>query len=271
MPNAFPSASGIERSQQPDDGAAANGGPARAGTLRDLLRRRHKTRLLVLPGLDGTGLLLRGFREALGASIGTITICYPTDRDLDYAALEEFVRSRLPRQRPFVVLAESFSGPIAISIAAKRPAGLRGLILACSFARNPMPSLAPLRLLTRLLPIRCAPIALLAWPALGRFATPGLQAQLVEALSRVPSSIIRKRLHAVTKVDVCPLLARVDVPVLYLRASEDRLVPRSASAELAAIPRLRFAEIEGPHFLLQARPSAAAAHVQGFLREVEAM
>jgi pimeloyl-ACP methyl ester carboxylesterase len=72
----------------------------------------------------------------------------------------------------------------------------------------------------------------------------------------VPPQVIRQRLRAVAEVDVRPLLARVEVPVLYLRASEDRLVPSPASAELAAIPRLRVAEIEGPHFLLQASPSA---------------
>jgi hypothetical protein len=55
----------------------------------------------------------------------------------------------------------------------------------------------------------------------------------------------------------------------YLRASEDRLVPRSASHELSAIPRIRFADVEGPHFLLQAKPTAAAAHVQAFLREIK--
>jgi pimeloyl-ACP methyl ester carboxylesterase len=123
--------------------------------------------------------------------------------------------------------------------------------------------------LIRLLPIRWAPIVLLAWPTLGRFGTPALRSQLGEAVSRVSPSVIRKRLSAVVEVDVSALLARVDVPVLYLVASEDRLVPRSASDELTAIPRIRFAEIEGPHFLLQARPSVAAAHVEAFLREVE--
>jgi pimeloyl-ACP methyl ester carboxylesterase len=74
----------------------------------------------------------------------------------------------------------------------------------------------------------------------------------------------------VAEVDVSPLLPRIDVPVLYLRASADRLVPRSAADALAAIPRIRFAEIEGPHSLLQANPSAAAACIHAFLREVEA-
>ena len=244
--------------------------PLRSGVLRDLLPpRHHRARLVLLPGLDGTGILLRDFREALGRHRRTILVSYPTEPNLDYAALKGIAQFHLPRRKPFILLAESFSGPIAISIAADHPAGLRGLILTCSFARNPIPILAPLRPLIRMLPFRWAPVSLLAWPTLGRFGTPALRSQLGEALSRVSPSVIRKRLSAVVEVDVSALLARVDVPVLYLIASEDRLVPRSASDELSAIPRIRFAEIEGPHFLLQARPSAAAAHVEAFMREVE--
>jgi pimeloyl-ACP methyl ester carboxylesterase len=250
----------------------AHGDPAQAGRRSIAVVPPHrKPRLVLLPGLDGTGALLRGFREALDPSIGTVIVPYPRDRDMDYAGLEGIARSFLPSRKPFALLAESFSGPMAISIAASRPTGLRGLILTCSFARNPRPSLAPLRPLVRCLPIRAMPTVLLAWPTLGRFATPALRWELADALSRVSPSVIRRRLYAVLGVDVSAILTRIDLPVLYLRASEDRLVPRSASDELSAVPSIRFAEVEGPHFLLQAKPTAAAAYVQAFLREIEVL
>src|SRR5688572_22597921 len=176
--------------------------------------------LAILPGLDGTGLLVRGFCAALDPSVPTTLISYPIDRHLDYAALEAITRSRLPKE-PFVLLAESFSGPIALSIAVTRPPGLRGLILACSFARNPRPALAPLRPLIRLLPVHWAPAALLAWPTLGRFTNPALRSAIANALRRVSPAVIRSRLRAVAEVDVSPLLRQIDVPVLYLRASAD--------------------------------------------------
>jgi pimeloyl-ACP methyl ester carboxylesterase len=121
----------------------------------------------------------------------------------------------------------------------------------------------------RLLPIRLAPIRLLAWPALGRFATPALRSQLADALARAGHSVIRSRLRAILEIDATALLPKIDLPVLYLRAAEDRLVPRSAGAALMMAPQIRLIDIEGPHFLLQARPSAAAAHVKAFLREVQ--
>ena len=218
--------------------------------------------------MDGTGLLLAGFRRALDPAIRTVVVSYPPDQEIDYTGLEGIVRGQLPQDEPFVLLAESFSGPIGISIAASRPAGLCGLILVCSFARNPRPLLAALRPLVWLLPIRRAPIGLLAWPTLGRFATPALRSELAEALARVSPFVVRSRLRAVLEIDVVGLLPKVDVPILYLRASQDRLVPRSASGAFSAIAQIRFAQVEAPHFLLQACPSAAAAHVEAFLREV---
>src|SRR5262245_1459086 len=249
----------------------AQAGTVQAAELHDHPPTRQKVRLVLLPGLDGKGRLLRGFRESIGPHAATILVSYPADRALDYTALEALVRSRLPRRKPFVLLAESFSGPIAIAIAASRPIGLRGLILACSFARNPIPTLASLAPLIRTLPICWAPAALLAWPTLGRFATPALLSELRETLSQVPASVIAARLRAVLEVDVSALLAQVGVPILYLRACEDRLVPRSTSGQFVAVPRTRIAEIEGPHFLLQACPAATSEEVVRFLREIAAV
>jgi pimeloyl-ACP methyl ester carboxylesterase len=230
---------------------------------------RPRLQLVLLPGLDGTGLLFRAFLKMLDPAIRTAVVCYPPDRDMDYAGLEAVARASLPEKEPFVLLAESFSGPIAIAIAASRPAGLRGLILSCSFASNPRPLLAPLRPLVRFLPVRAAPARLLAALALSRFATSALWTEFAKALSSVSPSVIRGRLHAVLGVDVSAFLSRIDVPVLYLRASEDRLVPRSASHGFSAMPRIRFVEIEAPHFLLQAKPAEAAAHVRAFVREID--
>src|SRR5262245_52178733 len=105
----------------------------------DDMRPPSEPALVLLPGLDGTGALLAGFRRTLGPGIRTIVVSYPPDPDIGYVALEGVVRALLPQDQPFVLLAESFSGPIGISIAASRPVSLRGLILVSSFARNPRP------------------------------------------------------------------------------------------------------------------------------------
>ena len=83
------------------------------------------TRLVLLPGLDGTGELFARFVGALGG-IETRVIAYPPDRAMTYAEHEAFVRDKLPADEDYFLLAESFSGPIGISIAAATPPRLRG-------------------------------------------------------------------------------------------------------------------------------------------------
>ncbi|HMA00429.1 MAG TPA: hypothetical protein VKP66_20995 [Steroidobacteraceae bacterium] len=80
--------------------------------------------LLLLPGLDGTGKLFAAFLRALGPGVESRVVEYSPDEPLGYEELELRVRAALPRDRPYVLLGESFSGPIAMRIAASAPAGL---------------------------------------------------------------------------------------------------------------------------------------------------
>ena len=95
--------------------------------------------LIILPGLDGTGMRLGAFIERIGSEFDTQLIGFPVDTALDYAQLEAWVRARLPVGRPFALLAESFSGPLAVRIGAAPPAGLTAVILCGSFVRSPYP------------------------------------------------------------------------------------------------------------------------------------
>lgn len=223
--------------------------------------------LVLLPGMDGTGTLFEPLRLALDPSLPVQVLDYPADQVLDYAALVQRVWQQLPTDRPFVLLGESFSGPVAVSIAARRPARLQGLVLCCSFVRNPRPALAPLAPLFGLLPMGRLPF----WPMdallLGGFSTPSLRQALGAAIAQVAPPVLQARLQEVIAVDASRSLSETSVPVLYLRASRDRLVPASAAALVRQLrPDARLVEIDGPHCLLQASPQEAAAHLQAFIQ-----
>ncbi|KAB0332125.1 alpha/beta hydrolase [Janthinobacterium sp. PLB04] len=237
----------------------------------------HASPLLVLlPGMDGTARLFHRFDAALRAqaAIDTQAIAYPA-APLDYAALEAFVRERLPRDRPFVVLAESFSGPLGAALRAEPPPGMRALVLCCSFVRNPRPMLAPLRHLLGLVPFGAMPGFALRQALLAPCSTPQLQLQLQDelaaALAQVPPSVLRQRLRAVLETDASRSFARGSLPVLYLRARHDRLVPPANAVQILRLaPDAQLADIAAPHMLLQAAPEAAAVAVTAFLAGLSA-
>ncbi|WP_425251987.1 alpha/beta fold hydrolase [Janthinobacterium sp. NFX145] len=230
------------------------------------------TLLVLLPGMDGTASLFHRFDAALRAhsAIATLSIAYPA-APLDYAALEAFVRERLPRDRPFVVLAESFSGPLGAALRADPPPGMRALILCCSFVRNPRPMLAPLRHLLGLVPFGAMPGFALRQALLAPHSTPQLQAELAAALAQVPPSVLRQRLRAVLETDASRSFARGSLPVLYLRARHDRLVPPANAVQiLRQAADAQVTDIAAPHMLLQAAPEAAAVAVAAFVNGLSA-
>ena len=227
--------------------------------------------LVVLPGMDGTAAPRADFAAALGPEIEPHVVAYPPDPALGYAELEALARASLPTHRPYVLLGESFSGPIAISIAASCPPHLVGLIMCVTFARNPLPLLGSMPWLLPLVPFGLAPMRVIRAVLLGRFATEPLIEALRVTFDEVPTQTFKARLGAVARADMRPALANVHVPVLYLRATEDRLVPRRCADDIAHIAtQTRIVEIEAPHTLLQVAPAAAAAAGRAFIEALPA-
>jgi pimeloyl-[acyl-carrier protein] methyl ester esterase len=206
------------------------------------------TTLVLLPGMDGTGLLFDPLVKALSGTLPFTVVAYPPTAPAGYADLQAFAESAMPSDESIVLLGESFSGPIAIALAAKYPKRVKAVILCCTFARCPRPFLAPLRSLAAWAPIKQLPMAIACAALLGRHATTELRCALNAALSKVSASALRERLKAVLSVDVSAELARLAVPILNLRASDDLLVPKHAGDFNSRAQQNRMARIlSGPH------------------------
>lgn len=225
----------------------------------------RRTTLVLLPGMDGTGDLFAEFAARLQDAFDVVVVRYPPSQALGYAALTELARAALPREGPYVILGESFSGPIAVALAAQASPRLQGLVLCCSFVRNPHPWLGGLRRLVPWLPV---PVALLGWLTrglLGRGAGAVLRQQVSQAVAQPSPAAWRARLQAVLSIDATETLAACRVPVLYLRATQDWLVPRSALAWVTQHgSQVREVAFPGGHFLLQRHAERAAAAVRAF-------
>ncbi len=223
--------------------------------------------LVLLPGMDGTGLMFEPFVQVLQGFEPRV-LRYPPELTA-YADCVAFARQQLPVDRPFLLLGESFSGPVAIALAAERPAGLLGLVLCVTFARNPRPRLAWAAPLLRLLPALRLPLPLLRRVLLGSRATEALSNLVAAMLPQVPTVTLKERLLAVVAVDHTALLGQVLVPILALRASQDRLVPKAATDWISAHRPTDIVTLEGPHWLLQTRPEACLRALQAFVQRTE--
>jgi pimeloyl-[acyl-carrier protein] methyl ester esterase len=229
-------------------------------------------RVVLLPGMDGTGELFAGFIESLPSSFRTETVRYPTDTFLSYLELMPFVQSTIPPGEPFVLVAESFSTPLAIQFAAMNPPNLRGLVLCSGFVTSPVQGL--LRHLGWLLapiifkiPLPEFVVRLLL---VGPDAPPSLLACVLNAVSSVQPEVLSARLRSVLDFDARAELDRVAVPILYLQGGQDRLVPESCVERIQKTkPPITVVKIAGPHLLFQRKPEQTADVVARFVELVE--
>ncbi|HEX7052370.1 MAG TPA: hypothetical protein VF211_00370, partial [Burkholderiales bacterium] len=164
-------------------------------------------KIVLLPGLDGTGILFGPFLDRLPASLSPIVVTYPPDRELGYDELLEIVLRHIPAGEPFVLLGESFSGPLALMAAANRPAGLRGVVLCATFVQNPTWIRVPrLDRLVRPFAFRLYPKFSAAKALLGRYSTPELRRQIAQAIGAVRPEVFAHRVRAVLNVQVADKL-----------------------------------------------------------------
>lgn len=221
-------------------------------------------RIVVVPGLDGTGQLHGPFAAALAGMPHQI-LSYPPDM-ADYATLARHVAQDLPGE-PFVLVAESFAGPLALRLSRLAPPHLRGIVFVASFARRPRAFPSIFASLTGYLPLQSRLMCRAMQPlVMGRWGTPAFSRMLHTALRTLPSTTIPKRLAAVLAAEEKQALNQSTLPMLYLRAAQDRVVPRRAS-DVFAQAGVRIETLDGPHFLLQARPAAAAHLIRRFAED----
>lgn len=225
--------------------------------------------LILLPGLDGTGIMLSDIADELRKSFRVQIVSYPTDVFLDYEALLSFVRGQLPDGDVFI-LGESFSGPVALRLAQVEPQKVRAVILGASFARLDLPLKPILSLLSKILSPRMLPQRVLSAILLGRSSTAKRRETLQATLASVAPHVLAARAACALEVDLLTTNTQIQQPVMYLQASHDRLMPKTAAECLRAIaPDLQIRAFDAPHFLFQTAPVECAKTIRTFIAGID--
>jgi len=178
--------------------------------------------------MDGTGILLRPFVDLLPNGIDVKVISYPEDTYLTYEQLAERVLGVVPRSEPYVIIAESYSGPVACLIAA-HPALFRSRAPAC----------------------------MLRWLLMDADTPPEMISEAQDVIARVRPEVMAQRLRDSLNADYAPILRDSTVRLVCLLPESDRLLgTRGLRGFLAAKPRIETVKIAGPHSILQCAPAS---------------
>ncbi len=205
--------------------------------------------LLYLPGLDGTGRLL--FRQTrLWSRFRVECASYPQDQVRTYDQLADEAAERIERLgdgRPVIVLAESFGGAVALTLALKRPELISRLVLSNTFAYFPRRvRIGVGAWFGKFLPSWRAPIASrgIRGPAMFGLGVPKeIRSEFFEQTADVPMDICGHRLTMIAKLDLRSRLCEIKIPTLVLVGTQDLVVAPSAGRELARLlPNARLIE-----------------------------
>lgn len=227
-------------------------------------------RWILLPGFDGTGLLYAPLLRALPPEIVPVVIRYPADRICSASELVGIVLSALPESEPYVLIAESFSGPIALRASASHLQPPTALVLCASFAKCPVPRLviSMLRILGSTL-VRYRPPKWLIRRYLIGEAPDDVEALFYSAISTVSPRVLAHRFAVLLEFNEKYASGEIKSPLLYLQATRDRLVgTRNVRFLQRHCPALRVERIESPHLILQVQPQASVRAILGFLGQL---
>ena len=225
--------------------------------------------LVFLPGLDGTGLSYGPLGEAMPENIRVTVVHYPTDQKLSFGELVQCAHEQLPRNKPLVLIAESFSGPIAIGLAASFPSHIKGIVFCATFIKFARPLLIAIA--------KYAPLAfLLSKPAPGFLlyflcGRKPFSDRLVPLFRQIEKlinpEVMAHRIRMLNDFDATNDARTLSLPCCYIQGTHDRTVPaRSVVPFKKYLPDLIVKRVNGPHGILQAQPEVCAEIIMEFVK-----
>jgi len=215
--------------------------------------------LILLPGMDGTGILFKPLLKSLSNNISTKIISYPCDQELSYNELVSYVQKQLPTDNEFVLLAESFSGPIAYRLANNER--LKAIIFVASFIQPPnkLLTLAKKLPLTLFIP-RQLPHVFLKF-LLGPLATKEIYKLVNKSLLKVHKHVFAYRLKDMANLPRNnPVIIKKSI---YIQAISDNLVSPEHAVKIKQVSKeSKSYKVEGSHFVLQVNPEKCSEIIQ---------
>jgi pimeloyl-ACP methyl ester carboxylesterase len=219
-------------------------------------------KIVLLPGTDGTGILFQPFVNVLPEGTDAEVVSYPGDEYLTYEQLADLVRNLVPRNLPYIIVAESYSGPVAALLAAAPTGRLQGVVFVASFVSGPFGRLG--RWAANAVPVSSLRVGMPGWFLRWLLMDAATPSELIgvaqDAISRVSSRVLVQRLRDSLKAEYSDRIRNSKVRMACLAPQSDRLLgERGMRGLIAANPNIEILRIPGPHALLQCAPERCVA------------
>jgi pimeloyl-ACP methyl ester carboxylesterase len=221
-------------------------------------------KVLLIPGMDGTGKLFSPLLDELPSVVDIQVICLndlitqnPIEQALEIASLIG--------SEEVIILSESYSGYIAYHLSLLPNLNIKHVIFAASFLENP----TWLSRLNKLLPLNLVRSGLIPDMALSSvlFAQRNnnkLVNLFNSSLKLINNSTLRYRLKVIANL-VRPSES-LSVPCTYVQASNDYLVSnKSVDVFKELCININVVKANGGHFIVQSNPHYFSKLVQGVI------
>lgn len=222
---------------------------------------------ILLPGLDGTGRLFKSLIAELD-DFDCVGIDLNLYSDTRYESLAVQISKELGRD-PIFLIAESFSGPLALKVASRPNTNVVGICVCASFVSSPVS--VNLRYLPWNLLLSVKPPKFVVKQFLTGFLHETVVNEFYQALEQTCSSILSERVHEVLKLK-SEDLPELSLPILYLQPLNDRLLNEKSVENFKEKYRQTVVkQFEGPHLLFQVEAKKTASEISRFVEGIGQM
>ena len=218
-----------------------------------------RSHIALLPGLDGTGELFFPIIPFLESHFEIHVVKYTNQ--ITFSDYVEDAERQLPKGVPVSLVAESFSGPIAMSLLAKDRPRFLASVLSATFCKSPLPMLTKVskHVPEMFFSGNPASKAFLDIFLTGNNANSDVRSKSRELLEKVGGHKFKERIGLVNEVNMIEELKEIETPLLYIQATKDRIVLSDSGTEIMKhVKNMEIVKVDGPHMILQVQAKKCA-------------
>ncbi|MHC9509728.1 alpha/beta fold hydrolase [Kangiella sp. M94] len=220
-------------------------------------------KIILLPGVDGTGILFEPFVEIFIADVPVEVI--PLTKDSDQSILNQVsIIEDAVGDEEVVLIVESYSGLLAYELARRNKVSIKQIFFFGCFLQPP----SLIGKIGRFLPVRLLniiPDKLLSHILFNRWSSPELIALFRKAVESVNFPNLKQRLKTIA---THPKPTQpIDIPCVYIQGTMDNLVSAYNVKAFEELCRnLQVEVVEATHMLLQTQPETMSQLIHKYLQ-----